>query len=109
MAGPEADAGRFFKPAGDDLLVFVRLTPRSDRDALTGTVADAAGAVRLAARVRAVPEAGKANAALIALLSKTLKLPKSRLALVAGETQRTKTVRIAAASADLVAALEKLR
>ena len=107
-AGDGGEDRRFFRAADGDLLVFVRLTPRSDRDAVTGTFEDAAGAVRLAARVRAVPEAGKANAALIALLAKTLKLPKSRLSLVAGDTQRVKTIRIQSASADLVAALDQL-
>jgi uncharacterized protein (TIGR00251 family) len=36
------------------------------------------------------PEKGKANKALVALLSKTLSLRKSQLELIAGETSRTK-------------------
>ena len=36
------------------------------------------------------PEKGKANKALVALLSKTLSLRKSQLELIAGDTSRTK-------------------
>jgi hypothetical protein len=44
--------------------------------------------------VRAVPEKGKANTAIEALLSKALGLPKSAVSVEKGETQRIKTVRI---------------
>ncbi len=46
------------------------------------------------ARVRAVPEDGAANAALIALLAKTFGRPKSAVSIVRGATQRLKQVRI---------------
>lgn len=39
------------------------------------------------------PEDGKANSAVIALLSKALGVPKSRLTLVHGQKSRTKQVR----------------
>jgi uncharacterized protein YggU (UPF0235/DUF167 family) len=70
----------------------VRLTPKSSRDALDGVETRADGAHVLKARVRAVPEGGKANEALIALVSKQLKLPASRIRLVAGATSRQKTL-----------------
>jgi uncharacterized protein len=41
-----------------------------------------------------VPDKGKANAAVIALLAKTLGLPKSSIAVTAGHTARLKTIRI---------------
>jgi len=45
-------------------------------------------------RVAAVPDKGKANAAVIALLAKALGLPKSALSITAGDTARLKTLRI---------------
>lgn len=47
-------------------------------------------------RVRAVPEKGKANAAIEQVLAKALGLPKSAVSVEKGETQRIKTVRISA-------------
>ncbi len=41
-------------------------------------------------RVTVVPEKGKANKRVIELLSKYLKVPKSRIKLVKGETSREK-------------------
>lgn len=45
-------------------------------------------------RVTVVPEKGKANAAVLAALSKALGLPKSRLTLLTGSTGRNKRVQI---------------
>ena len=41
-----------------------------------------------------MPEGGKANAAVLKLLSKALGVPKSRLRIVQGETGRDKVVEI---------------
>ena len=46
----------------------------------------------LRVRVKAVPDRGKANAAVVALLAKALDVPKSRIRVTAGETARLKTV-----------------
>ncbi|MGD9502903.1 MAG: DUF167 family protein, partial [Methyloceanibacter sp.] len=51
----------------------VRLTPKSSRDAIEG-LAEFGGETVLKARVRAVPEAGRANAALEKLIADWLKL-----------------------------------
>ena len=59
-------------------------------------------------RVAAVPDKGKANAAVVALLAKALDVPKSAIAVTSGETARFKTVRIASDPGALVAALAKL-
>lgn len=79
----------------------IRLTPKGGRDAIDGWAHDSAGDLHLKARVRAVPEDGKANAALIALLAKTLDIPKSHITLIAGATSRLKRVEIAGDSAAL--------
>lgn len=59
-------------------------------------------------RVAAVPDKGKANAAVIALLAKALGVPKSAIAVTSGETARLKTVRIAGDRGALITALAKL-
>lgn len=71
----------------------VRLTPKSSRDGVKGVELRADGAW-LTVSVRAVPENGKANAALIAVLAKWLGVAKSRLELVSGSHSRSKTVAI---------------
>ena len=48
----------------------------------------------LRAYVTTVPENGKANAAVLKLLSKALGVPKSRLELVRGATARDKLFRV---------------
>ncbi len=72
----------------DHVLLAVRLTPNGGRDAFDGVEVAADGLAHLKARVTAVPEKGKANKALIALLSKALKVPKSSISVVSGETSR---------------------
>lgn len=86
----------------------IRLTPRASRDAIDGTTDLADGRVALAARVRAVPEKGAANRALIALLAKRLSLPKSSLSLTGGATSRLKTIVIKADSDSAAAGLAAL-
>lgn len=44
--------------------------------------------------VTVVPEAGKANAAVVKLLAKALKIPKSRLLLIKGATGRDKVFKL---------------
>ncbi len=56
------------------------------------------GLAHLKIRVRAVPDKGAANMAVLKLLAKTLGVPKSALELVSGHTARIKTVRIAGLS-----------
>ena len=85
---------------GDDLLVEVRLTPRGGADRIDGTKALSDGRTVVAARVKAVPEDGKANAAVAALLAATAGLPKSAGAVVSGPTARLKTIRLTNAGAE---------
>lgn len=79
---------------GDDLILSVRLTPGATREEVGGVWTDEKGAHWLSARVRAVPEKGKANAALIALLAKRLDWPRSAISLESGDTNRLKRLRI---------------
>ena len=62
----------------------------------------------LKARVRAVPEDGKANEALLRLIAKALDVPRRDLDVASGATSRTKVVRFARADDELLARLESL-
>jgi uncharacterized protein len=88
--------------------VQVRLTPKGGRDAVEGWAAASDGTVHLKARVRAAPENGKANTALIALLADVLDVPKSAVKIASGTTGRLKRIEIAGNGAALAARLEGL-
>ncbi len=79
----------------------VRLTPKSSRDALDAQERLADGSVVLAARVRAVPEDGKANAALEALIATAADVARSRVSVVAGATSRLKIIEIKGDAAEI--------
>lgn len=72
----------------------MRLTPKSSRDTIEGVETTADGRSHLAARVRAVPEKGAANAALEKLVAAALDMPKKSVSVVAGGTARLKTLRV---------------
>ncbi|MFI5013671.1 MAG: DUF167 family protein [Hyphomicrobiales bacterium] len=90
---------------GDHLRVEVRLTPRASRDAIDSETLLSDGRRVLAARVRALPEKGAANASLLRLIAKTCGVGQSRVSLVAGAGSRLKSVRIEGDPAALAAAL----
>jgi uncharacterized protein (TIGR00251 family) len=103
-----APASSAFRITPEGLLLFLRVTPNAGRDAVDGieTRDDATTVLRV--RVAAVPDKGKANAAVIALVAKTLGVPKSSIVLVSGETGRQKTLHIAPITEGLLAQLAEL-
>jgi len=95
-----------FRRIPDGALVAVRLTPKSSADRIQGLVESTAdGATHIKVAVTAPPEDGKANAALLKLLAKTWKLPKTSLTIASGATSRRKVVQIAGDPAALYAML----
>jgi uncharacterized protein (TIGR00251 family) len=78
----------------EGVMLKVRLTPKSSRDAIVG-VEEFGGEAVLKARVRAVPEDGRANAALEKLIARWLKLPPSSVSVARGGTSRIKQIMIA--------------
>jgi uncharacterized protein (TIGR00251 family) len=97
---------RPYKAFADHLTLAVRLTPNGGRDQLDGIELDADGKARLKARVSVVPEKGKANKALVALIAKALGLPKSSVSLVSGDTSSKKILRIDAEPEDVMVKLD---
>ena len=79
----------------------IRVIPRAGRSGFAG-LRDGALLVKLAA----APVDGAANEELVALLSRTLKIPKRDITIVSGERSRTKRIRIA--GVDRAQALAKL-
>ena len=89
----------FAKDVADGCTLAVRVHPGARKNGVTGVHADA---VKIA--LTTPPVDGKANEALIAFLADALRLPRARIALVAGLTSRAKTLRITGKSAAEVAA-----
>jgi len=87
-------------------LLKVRVTPRAARDEIEGIGALSDGACVLKARVRAAPDKGAANEALLRLMANETGLPRSHVALHAGAAARLKTVELRGDPADLIAQLE---
>lgn len=86
-------------------ILSVRLTPRGGRDAIEGWALDAEHRPYLRVRVASPPVDGAANAALIAFLAKTLKIPRSAVTLASGETARIKRLQLEGVdAADIVRA-----
>lgn len=92
MAAPPT--AKPWRRAGAGLVLTLRVTPKSARDAIEGVELRAAQPV-LKARVRAAPEKGKANAALASLVAKWLGVPAARVTLVGGAASRVKSLEIA--------------
>jgi uncharacterized protein (TIGR00251 family) len=65
----------------DGVLAFVRVSPKSANDHVGGRDISADGRERLKIRVRAIPDKGAANAAILKILSKALGCPKSTLSI----------------------------
>ena len=72
----------------------VRVTPKGGRDAVDGWALDPHGRAYLKVRVSAAAADGEANAALTVFLAKTLKVSKSSVRIVSGETARLKMLQI---------------
>jgi uncharacterized protein (TIGR00251 family) len=93
---------------GGDARIALKVTPCASSDGVRGIEVDGAGRQRLAVRVSAPPEAGKANAAAIRLLARRWRMPQGDLEVVSGAGARRKVLRIRGAPEALIARLEAL-
>lgn len=85
----------------------MRVTPGAGRDQIVGIGTEGAGQGRLLVRVTAPAEDGKANQAVIKLLAKAWRLPKSTMEIVTGAQARDKILHIAGDPALLEKTLER--
>ena len=97
-----------WQASSDHLRLSVRLTTNGGRDAIDGVETGSEGECYLKARVSVAPEKGKANKALIALIAKSIGIPKSALSLVSGDTARKKILRIEGNPEDLMKRLDAI-
>ena len=79
----------------------VKVIPSSSRDALAGWLGDV-----LKIKVKAPPEKGRANRAVIKFLEKQLQLPRGSISISSGSTSSRKTLEITTDNPDRL--LEKL-
>ncbi len=68
----------------------VKVIPKSSKTELVGYLPDGTWKIKVAA----APEKGKANRALVEFLSEHLKVPKSRIHIMSGETSQLKRIRV---------------
>ena len=73
------------------LMLPLKVTPKGGRDC---ALPFQAGDMAIKLKVSSPPEDGKANIAVIALLSELLNVPKSRLKIVQGDKSRTKRLAV---------------
>ena len=105
---PDHRDARALSETGTGLRLSIRLQPGASANRIDGFETLADGQAVLRARVTAPPEKGKANQALVKLLAKVLRLPKGDVTIVAGTTDRRKTVAIEGDPAALKAKLRAL-
>ena len=98
-------SGSPFAAVADGVRVTLRAAPGASKNAVTGFADTAAGGKALKVAVTAVAEAGKANEAVIKLLSKLWRLPKSSFTLVAGASDRNKIIHLSGDPEALMARL----
>lgn len=90
------------------LRIHLRVTPNAGADRIEGVELRDDGMAVLRVRVAAVPDKGRANAAVVALLAKALGIAKSDLTVAAGETARLKTIEVRGDGTQLADRLGRL-
>lgn len=94
--------------AADGVVLDIRVTPRSRREAIEGLERRADGRAVLKVRLCATPVEGEANEALRRLIAKALGIAPRQVEIAAGATARLKRLRIAGDPNRLTAMLERL-
>ena len=85
----------------EGIRIAVRAQPKAGRDAIEG-VRTLPDGERLAVKVTAAPDRGRANVAIAALLAKALDVAPSSVTIASGETGRDKVVAVAGDPATLL-------
>lgn len=102
-------AESFAETCADGVLIRLYVQPGASRSAITGLRIEEIGSrkverLKVAVRARAVE--GAANEALIDFLAKLLDCSRSQISLIAGETNRSKTVLLKSSQSGI---LEKIK
>lgn len=79
----------------------IRLTPKFAKEGMAGLEEQPDGKSRIRANVRAVPEKGRANKALEALIAKTLGVAKGDVRVASGSKSRYKSVLVSGDPTEL--------
>ena len=90
------------------VIVRVRLSPNAAALKVNGIFTDAGGEEYLKISVISVPEKGKANKELVNLLSGRLKIAKSDIVIVSGETDRYKRLEVSGETDMIISRLNEL-
>jgi hypothetical protein len=90
------------------LELFLRVTPNAGVTRIDGIEIRDDGSAMLRVRVTAVPDKGKANKAVIALIADRFAVAKSSVTLKSGESARLKLLHLAGDPADLAAKARNL-
>jgi len=93
---------RAWRQTDAGLEIFVRVTPNANADEVGVVGVRDDGTACLGVRVRAVPDKGRANKAVIATFAKHFKLRKSDIELIKGHQARQKTLLVCDADFDVL-------
>jgi len=96
-----------FEKTIEGLKLRLRVTPKARRNEIGPFVANAQGNAVLKVAVTAPPADGRANKAVVALLAKTWRLPKSAIDIARGTHDRNKVALIHCDAGVLMAALDR--
>lgn len=90
------------------IVVRVHVTPGARREEIAPADAPEATGTALRIKVRAKPQDGEANAAVVATMAHHLGLAKSRIDVINGHTSRVKSLRISGSDAELDRVMARL-
>lgn len=99
----------FVEEGSEGARLFVRVTPQARSKGFDGVKDDGMGRLRLCIKITEAPEKGKANKAVVALLAKTLRMPKGAFEVTDGQTARNKTLCIAGTGTEQAAVMAALK
>ena len=95
----------FLKQVDDGVIIRTRVTPNAKKDIIECSEIRDDGLAYLKIKTRAIPEDGKANAAVIKIIAKAIGIPKSEIVIKSGHTSRIKILLV---NADFSIIHEKL-
>ena len=93
-----------FIEKADDLIFSVRVIPKSSKSEIVG---EHDGALKV--KLKSPPIDGAANAELIKVLAKHFSVPKSAVEILAGQTSKTKQVKISGVSQNALSGIIPLK